>query len=305
MFNLKLGDQKDLFDDVASDSIDAIITDPPYNLSWGHKIESKFDILLFLESSFRVLKPNGFLVYFGQEPSISQWNVLAMENLNGRFKYLAEIIWYKGRHSSPVVYPLRTHEKIMIFTKGNGKLNPARIDWATEKQELFDYQTKETIIRRLAEWKKAFSMVNTLDELKGLINADGKKARARTKANDSAYDWGSCDYKGRKDFISLTDKKLTTMWGCKPHNHQGYRNEEFNVKHPTVKPIQILERLIEMTTQDGNLILDPFTGSGTTGVACKNMGREFLGFELFEEYFDIAKKRIEHEKPVELRLFND
>lgn len=301
MFNLQLGDQKDLLDDIASGSIDAIITDPPYNLQWKHKIESKFDICLFLEDSFRVLKDGGLLVYFGQEPSISQWNVLA----GAKFKYLAEIIWYKGRHSSPVIYPLRTHEKIMIFTKGNGKLTPARIDWATEKQELFDYQTKETTTSALAEWKKALTLSSTLDELKELIKNDSKKIIRKDKKNDLVHDLHSLHWKERKNYASLTDKKLSTLWGCKPHNHQGYNKEEFNVKHPTVKPIQILERLIEMTTQENQVVLDPFMGSGTTGIACKNMGRKFLGFELFEEYFDIAKKRIEYEKPVELKLFED
>lgn len=83
-----------------------------------------------------------------------------------------------------------------------------------------------------------------------------------------------------------------TIWSCRPHNHQGYNNVKNNIKHPTVKPIQILERLIEMTTNEGNTILDPFMGSGTTGIACNNLNRDFIGFEILQEYYDIAKNRI-------------
>ena len=84
----------------------------------------------------------------------------------------------------------------------------------------------------------------------------------------------------------------TCVLGCRPHNHQGYNKEEFNIKHPTVKPLQIMERLIEMTTQEGNLILDPFMGSGTTGISCKNKGRQFVGFELDVEYFNLSTQRL-------------
>lgn len=60
--------------------------------------------------------------------------------------------------------------------------------------------------------------------------------------------------------------------------------------HPTVKPIQLMEKIIKNT--NGNKILDPFMGSGTTGVACVKLGRKFIGIELNERYFDIACKRI-------------
>jgi len=62
--------------------------------------------------------------------------------------------------------------------------------------------------------------------------------------------------------------------------------------HPTVKPIALMEYLIKMVTPKGGIVLDPFAGSGTTGVACKNLNRNFIGIELDPEYFKIAEKRI-------------
>jgi site-specific DNA-methyltransferase (adenine-specific) len=62
--------------------------------------------------------------------------------------------------------------------------------------------------------------------------------------------------------------------------------------HPTQKPLKLMELLIELTTRENQVVLDPFMGSGTTGVACKNLDRDFIGIELNEEYFKIAEKRI-------------
>ena len=62
--------------------------------------------------------------------------------------------------------------------------------------------------------------------------------------------------------------------------------------HPTQKPVELLEYLIKTYTDEGMLVLDNTMGSGSTGVACKNTNRKFIGIELDEEYFNIASKRI-------------
>lgn len=62
--------------------------------------------------------------------------------------------------------------------------------------------------------------------------------------------------------------------------------------HPTQKPIELLEYLIQKSTNEADTVLDSFMGSGTTGVACKKLNRNFIGIELDKKYFEIAKKRI-------------
>ena len=64
--------------------------------------------------------------------------------------------------------------------------------------------------------------------------------------------------------------------------------------HPTIKPLPILLNLIINSSNEGETILDPFMGSGTTGVACQHLNRNFIGIELDENYFNIAKNRIEN-----------
>ena len=64
-------------------------------------------------------------------------------------------------------------------------------------------------------------------------------------------------------------------------------------KHTTQKPVSLMELLVKIHTNENQTILDPFMGSGTTGVACKNLNRDFIGIELDKEYFMIARKRLD------------
>lgn len=64
--------------------------------------------------------------------------------------------------------------------------------------------------------------------------------------------------------------------------------------HPTMKDLNVIEYLVSTLTSEGDTILDCFMGSGTTGVACKKLNRNFIGIELDEKYFNIAKERIEN-----------
>ena len=64
-------------------------------------------------------------------------------------------------------------------------------------------------------------------------------------------------------------------------------------KHPSQKPIELMTRMIKNSTREGEVVLDCFMGSGSTGVACVNTGRQFIGFELDERFYEIAEQRID------------
>ena len=74
--------------------------------------------------------------------------------------------------------------------------------------------------------------------------------------------------------------------------------------HPTQKPVALMEYLIKTYTNEGETVLDFTMGSGTTGVACKNLNRDFIGIEIDKDYFEIAKKRVEQHQP-QLKLIKD
>lgn len=62
--------------------------------------------------------------------------------------------------------------------------------------------------------------------------------------------------------------------------------------HPTEKPVELMKELITVHSKAGDVVLDPFMGSGTTGVACKSLNRDFIGMEIDEKYYNIAKDRL-------------
>jgi site-specific DNA-methyltransferase (adenine-specific) len=69
--------------------------------------------------------------------------------------------------------------------------------------------------------------------------------------------------------------------------------ERSDYDHPTKKPVPLMAEQVSASTHFGDVVLDPFMGSGTTGVACANLGRKFIGIEIERKYFDIACERIE------------
>lgn len=89
-----------------------------------------------------------------------------------------------------------------------------------------------------------------------------------------------------KDGICLSD--CWTDIAALPHNSKE------KVNHPTQKPIKLMERIISIITNSDDIVLDFCMGSGSTGVACMNLNRKFIGIEKEEKYFEIAKNRIEH-----------
>lgn len=84
-------------------------------------------------------------------------------------------------------------------------------------------------------------------------------------------------------------KQMKNLWSImSPRKAE----KEFG-KHPTQKPIKLLDRIVRASTDEGDLILDPFAGSSTTGVAAKMNGRNFIGIDQSEEYLDLSVKRLE------------
>ena len=76
------------------------------------------------------------------------------------------------------------------------------------------------------------------------------------------------------------------MSGLTPKSEKSFGN------HPTQKPIAVMTELLMRHSNPGDVVLDPFMGSGSTGVACVNTNRDFIGIELDETYFEIAENRI-------------
>lgn len=100
------------------------------------------------------------------------------------------------------------------------------------------------------------------------------------------------DYGGKKDLLHPFGPLLSDVWtDIHRIKHNKYRD-----KHPCQLPIHLLERIILMSTDESDIVLDPFSGTGTTALAAKRLGRRYIGFELDENYTQIAKSKLEQEQ---------
>lgn len=109
----------------------------------------------------------------------------------------------------------------------------------------------------------------------------------KNTANANRWYMKNCEYvlfmrKGKSKSINNPSSKTI---------HK-FNNIVGNKRHPTEKPIDLMELYVSNSSKENDIVLDPFMGSGTTGVACVNTNRNFIGIELDENYFNIAKERI-------------
>lgn len=102
----------------------------------------------------------------------------------------------------------------------------------------------------------------------------------------------SKDYGGKKEMLHPFGPLLSDVWtDIHRIKHNKYRDE-----HPCQLPIHLLERLILMSTDESDLVLDPFMGTGTTAIAAKRLGRNYIGFELDNKYVSIANDKLKYEQ---------
>jgi site-specific DNA-methyltransferase (adenine-specific) len=91
----------------------------------------------------------------------------------------------------------------------------------------------------------------------------------------------------KQDF-KLKSERFTNVW-------EFDRIPFDKLKHPTQKPVSIIRRMIISATNEGDIVLDPFIGSGTTAVACKELNRKCIGYEINPEYCEVARSRLRQE----------
>lgn len=273
-------------------SIDFVCIDPPYtdgetDCLEGHKIQTKLNISQITKEHFRVLKDNSFYAVFGQMPTILSWYNAALES---GFKFRIDIIWAKKRAGIGGNLNLKkSHELVYIFSKGNVNYYKTKGVYSDVSQGLVEHNIMdiETIFRRLSEYEYYFK-----------YKKETLKHNIKNANNDSYFidkgGFGKIQSNTREVNAVIEKKSFNSVWAFPTHNQSGFNNSEFNVKHPTVKSIPVIERLIELCTPENPevIVLDSFLGSGTTFLGSQNTNRKCIGFEIDKEYYSIAQDRI-------------
>jgi len=164
--------------------------------------------------------------------------------------------------------------------------------WVWEKSKASNFPHAPNMPLKIFEDVLVFSS--------GIIGHASQAGLKRMKYNPQGTREGSTVVKQAKNTSELkyhreSQTNHTTGYRCKregyPTTHLKFGSKGKST-HPTQKPVALMEYLIRTYTNPGETVLDFTMGSGTTGVACKNLGRKFIGIELDQGYFDIAQKRI-------------
>ena len=226
MINLLKGDCLELLKTLENESIDALITDPPYNIA--------------RDNNFTSMGRAG--IDFGDWDkgfNLISWLPIAIEKLK------------KGGN-------------IIIFTS----------------------------------WKNTTPIIKELEkincEAKDMIRVEKSNPMPRNRDRRFVTDYEIAIWAVKKGAKWTFNRQLETYERPLIKTKVTPKSEKIEKGHPTQKNIETMEWLIERLTNEGDIVLDPFMGSGTTGVACQNLNRDFIGCELSDEYFEMEQKRLQY-----------
>ena len=314
---LILGDCLLESEQIESGSVDLILTDLPYGTMTdisqkAYKSPSDFkwdnaiDPIKVFNIANRILRKNGKMVLFSQEPYTSQLITHAIPNVP--FSY--RMMWEKDSFGNVLMCnkaPVGMFEDVLVFSKNydTEELHPLR-NYGIKCQEYISKSRKERLIvlgnrgsdHFLESKNKPLqfslcteSIYNKLVEVFHIDRMEGFKLYSELKKIDNEF--------------KAKYKSTFNLWeGNKYKSNILKYKKDYTGLHPTQKPILLLEDLIKTFSNEGDLVVDLTMGSGSTGVACKNTNRDFIGIEKDEGYFKIAEKRIREAKYTQLGLLD-
>lgn len=263
---------------IPDESVDCILTDPPYQYLKNQKLDIPFDETRFFNEVKRVLKPSGFIVMFGRGTAFYRWNTI-LADLG--FKFKEEIIWDKRYVTSPLLPLNRVHETISLHCKGNGKINKVKVPYLEKKQHNID-----SIIADIKRMRSVLHNTLELDAVLAYLEDNNKEVNCSD----------GCAPAVQHEMRFRAARSVSAMQAIKEGMNEKSiikeRRDHYATIHPTQKPVRLLERLLNLVCDKNALVLDPFIGSGSTAIACINTGRNYIGFEIDKEYYDKACKRI-------------
>lgn len=290
-------------DNIPSGTVDLILTDLPYGNMRGAQLDGWGGTKTNWDNAItpskvhklanRILRMNGRMVLFSQEPYTTE----LVKNAHDNVPFAYRMVWEKDHFANSLIAkkaPVSYYEDVLVFNKEHDidNLHPLRFYFG----EVMEYiglglrDINDALGHRRAE--------HTF-----YINSNQFALCTNVTYEELIKKFGINNMQGFKTYAELeqTNKRyLSTfnLWeGNKYKSNILKYRKDYDGYHPTQKPVALLEDLVKTFSNEGDLVVDLTMGSGSTGVACKNTGRNFIGIELDDGYFGIAKERIETQSP--------
>lgn len=310
--DLYLGDGLELMNEIPEKSIDFICCDLPYGTT-----ACSWDIIIPFDELWnqykRIIKDKGVIVLFGSEPFSS---LLRTSNLSW-YKY--DWIWEKnnaGNFQLVNYQPLKIHETISVFynetpdmqfadimVENMKRLGLKNIDvsklelsrtggmtgWVTNKLNGSQLPTEQ-------QWSKICDLFGIENRYNETLSTVGK-ITYNLNLNETELLLSNKGKAGTLGHLSSESKRENYLQTKTGYPKSILRYDRESGLHPTQKPLPLLEFLISTYSNEEETVLDNTMGSGTCGVACKKLNRNFIGIERDEKYFNKAKKRIDETEP--------
>lgn len=263
-----IGDNLIYLEQMDAESINMIYLDPPFFTNKKHKnskndkfyefddvwesMENYLDFLRLRFLEMRRILKNDGSIFIHIDKTASHYVKVLLDSIFGEDNFRSEIIWSYKRWSNSKKGLLNNHQVILFYSKTDD----------------FKFNTIYT----------DYSVTTNLDQI--------LQDRIRDERGKSVYkkdEMGNTVIGGPKKGVPLSDVWEIPFLNPKAKERVGY---------PTQKPILLLERIVQLVTDEGDLVLDPFCGSGTTLVAAKILGRKYCGMDLSEEAVLLSKERL-------------
>ncbi len=316
------GDSAEVLKQLKDNSVDLLATDPPYGLSFMGK---NWDKVLppkdIWDECYRVLKPGSFIAVMSSPRSDLLYRMIKDLEDAGFDMSFSPIYWTmhsgfpKASDTSKMI-DKRLGAEREVVGKGKGAGQKSDI-YNTPYENDIDITEPSTDLAKKYEGSKlGFQPKPAVEHIIIGMKPHGQKSYIDNVLNFEALpDNIKMTYpfiqvpkpaKKEKDFgLSGEEKK-------KPQRDEG--QEKFNVPqknrpttskniHPTTKPVKLMSYIITLFTREGDWVLDPFLGSGTTGIASKLINRHFVGIEREKEYFDICEERLSVSREELIKFF--
>lgn len=311
MYRLIKGDNREILKQFPDNHFDSIVTDPPYGIDFlGKSWDANTGALETYQESLRVLKPGGHILAFSAPRT---YHHLAVTLEQAGFEIRDQIMWIYssgfpksqdvgknndmpdwlgwGTSLKPAHEPIcmaRKPIKLSIAKNvekyGTGALNidATRIPYADEN----DIKTYLNNKAGPAERGTGIhgEKINMFEKNVGYKNIKKKITREEDLPEQGRFP---------SNVIGEIEQPYQKYFYCPKISSKERHTGESENNHPTVKPVALMEYLIKLVTPPNGIVLDPFNGSGSTGMAAVGLGFDYVGIDLDPNYIEISKKRVE------------
>ena len=295
-YRLIQGDNRQILKQFPDNHFDSIVTDPPYGIDFlGKAWDANTGALDTYQECLRVLKPGGHIFAFS---AARTYHHLAITLEQAGFEIRDQIMWIYSS-GFPKSQDVGKNNDMPDWAGWGTALKPAHEPIALARKPI-----KTSIAKNVEKYGTGALNIDAtrIPYADGQIIKGGALKVKMDEANSEVLNktviadntWtGHSQGRFPSNVIGEITEPYQKYFYCPKVSRRERHTGESENNHPTVKPVALMEYLIKLITPPNGLVLDPFNGSGSTGMAAVGLGMDYIGIDLDPNYIEISKKRID------------